>query len=437
MTSYAISFGLWILSCITSCVIMCYAFELKRDTMKIWKVILGLFFAQLPIMTLKFFFNYNDLIRNTAFLIMTALYVGYYVVLFTGYLWQKILYVVMEAFIACIAEMITQVLLEDTLIEAESLELDQPITIIYLIYMYILFSLLLGIFTLVWRKWVSGKVFNLKICLIFAIFPLSQIIMLCNINLKIYREMTPGGMWSIIGILIGITADVLLLVLLLRQQRMQEMSIHLKEIEKAWEVEQNHYRDIEMRREELAKVRHDLSEQFMVIQQLIHKSDNEKAEEMLNTLIEYVASTKEYVYCADSVINAIMGEYERVCRQNEIRLIHHLEIMQPLKINPVAICSIFSNLLRNAIAATKEVEKDAFVEIKAAVKGDYIHIRVENSFSDKYAKNKKKRKGYGLEILRSLADKYHGQMETEIKGDKFIVKIFVENIEANEMSLSL
>lgn len=437
MTSYAINFGLWILSCITSCVIMCYAFELKRDTMKIWKVILGLFFAQLPIMTLKFFFNYNDLIRNTAFLIMTALYVGYYVVLFTGYLWQKILYVVMEAFIACIAEMITQVLLEDALIEAESLELDQPIMIIYLIYMYILFSLLLGIFTLGWRKWVSGKVYNLRICLIFAIFPLSQIIMLCNINLKIYREMTPGGMWSIIGILIGITADVLLLVLLLRQQRMQEMSIHLKEIEKAWEVEQNHYRDIEMRREELAKVRHDLSEQFMVIQQLIHKSDNEKAEEMLNTLIEYVASTKEYVYCADSVINAIMGEYERVCRQNEIRLIHHLEIMQPLKINPVAICSIFSNLLRNAIAASKEVEKDAFVEIKAAVKGDYIHIRVENSFSDKYAKNKKKRKGYGLEILRSLADKYHGQMETEIKGDKFIVKIFVENIEANEMSLSL
>ena len=437
MTSYAINFGLWILSCITSCVIMCYAFELKRDTMKIWKVILGLFFAQLPIMTLKFFFNYNDLIRNTAFFIMTALYVGYYVVLFTGYLWQKILYVVMEAFIACIAEMITQVLLEDALIEAESLELDQPIMIIYLIYMYILFSLLLGIFTLVWRKWVSGKVYNLKICLIFAIFPLSQIIMLCNINLKIYREMTPGGMWSIIGILIGITADVLLLVMLLRQQRMQEMSIQLKEIEKAWEVEQNHYRDIEMRREELAKVRHDLSEQFMVIQQLIHKSDNEKAEEMLNTLIEYVASTKEYVYCADSVINAIMGEYERVCRQNEIRLIHHLEIMQPLMINPVAICSIFSNLLRNAIAASKEVEKDAFVEIKAAVKGDYIHIRVENSFSDKYAKNKKKRKGYGLEILRSLADKYHGQMETEIKGDKFIVKIFVENIEANEMSLSL
>ena len=350
MIIYVINFLLWILSCITSCVIMCYAFELKRDTMKIWKVGLGLFFAQLPVMTLKFFFNDNDLIRNSAFFIMVALYIGYYVVLFIGYLWQKILYVVMEAFLACIAEMITQVLLEDALIGAENLDFYQPIMSIYLIYSYILFSVLLGLFTLVWRKWVSGKGYNMKIFLVFAIFPISQIIMLCNINIKIYREMTPGGMWTIISILIGITADVLLLIMLLRQQRMQEMSIQLKEIEKAWEVEQNHYRDIEMRREELAKIRHDMTEQFIVIQQLIHQGNNENAEEMLNTLQEYVASTKEYIYCADPVVNAVMGENEKICQQNNICLRYHFEIMQPLKINPVVVCSIFSNLMRKRLA---------------------------------------------------------------------------------------
>lgn len=437
MVSYIINFGLWMLSCITSCVIMCYAFELKRDTMKMWKAILGLFFAQLPVIAIKYLFNYNSIIRNSAFFITVLIYVGYYVIFFIGYLWQKIIYVIMEAFLACISEMITQVLLEDALIEAESLQFDQPILTVYLIYGYVLFSLFLGLFTLVWRKWVSGKGYDLKIFLVFAIFPISQIIMLCNINIKIYEEMTPGGMLAIVSILIGIAADVILLAMLLRQQKMQEMTIQLKEIEKTWEVEQNHYKDIEMRREELAKIRHDMSEQFIVIQQLVHQGNYEKAEEMLNILKEYVAATKEYIYCADPVVNAIMGENERVCQQNNIRLKHHLEILQPLRINPVAICSIFSNLLRNAIAAAKEVKNDAFVEIKAAMKGDYIHIRVENSFSGECEKSKKKRKGYGLEILRTLADKYHGQMETEIKGDKYIVKIFVENREINDMNLSL
>ena len=437
MLSYVINYFIWLLSCLTGCVIMSYAFELKKETMTIGKAMLGFFLTQAPIVTLKFFFNYNDDIRNVAFFLMIAVYVGYYVIYFKGFLWQKILYVVMEAFIACMGEMITQVLLGDVLVEMEALTLDQPIMTVYLIYGYILFSVLLGLFTVVWRKWVSGKGYNMKIFLIFAIFPVSQIIMLCNINLKIYREMTAGSIWTVISIFIGITADVLLLVTLLRQQRMQDMSIQLKEIEKAWEVEQNHYRDIEARREELTKIRHDMSEQFIVIQQLIHQGNNEKAEEMLNTLKEYVASTKEYIYCADSVVNAIMSENENVCRQNNIRLIHHLEIMQPLKINPVVICSIFSNLMRNAITATKEVESGAYIEIRAAVKGDYLHIRIENSFSKENEKNKKKRKGYGLEILKTLTNKYNGQMETEIKDDKYITKIFVENIEVNEMSLSL
>jgi len=93
--------------------------------------------------------------------------------------------------------------------------------------------------------------------------------------------------------------------------------------------------------------------------------------------------------------------------------------------------------MRNAIGASKEVENGAYREIRAAVKGDYLHIRMENSFSKENEKNKKKRKGYGLEILKTLTNKYNGQMETEIKDDKYITKIFVENIEVNEMSLSL
>lgn len=439
MTSYIINFVIWIITCASSCVIMCYAFELKKESMKMWKIVAGLFFAQLPIMTMKYFLNYNDVIRNTAFFLMATLYIVYYIILFKGYLWQKILYVVLEAFSACMAEMITQLLLQDVLVEVESLNFDQPIMIVYLIYTFIIFSIILGLLTLVWRRMVSGKGYDLKIFLIFTIFPISQIIMLCNINLKIYREMTLGGIWTVISILTGIVADVLLLVMLLRQQKMHEMSLQLKAMEKAWEVEQNHYRDIELRREELAKIRHDLSEQFIVIQELLHQNNSEKAIEMLDTLREYVASTKEYVYCADPIVNAIMVENERACSKDGVQLIHNLEIMQPLKINPVVVCSVFSNLMRNALAAAKYVEnkENAYIEIKAAVKKNYVYIKVENSLSQTKAEEKKKRKGYGLEILKNLTDKYYGQIETETKEDKFVTRISMKNIEVNEMSLSL
>ncbi|MBR2009778.1 MAG: GHKL domain-containing protein, partial [Peptococcaceae bacterium] len=209
---------------------------------------------------------------------------------------------------------------------------------------------------------------------------------------------------------------------------MHEMQVKLNEVEKAWEIEQNHYRDIEARREELAKIRHDISEQFIVMQELLHMQHYDKIEEMLNTLREYVSSTKEYVYCGDSVINAIMAENEKECIKNNVKLNYHFEIMQPLKINPVVICSIFSNLMRNALAATKEIaESDkAIIDIRAAVKGDYLIVKVENAFVSK--KKKKDRKGYGLEILRTLAQQYNGQMDTLIRDGKYYTTISVENV---------
>ena len=219
---------------------------------------------------------------------------------------------------------------------------------------------------------------------------------------------------------------------------MYEMEVKLAEVEKTWQVEQNHYRDIEARREELAKIRHDISEQFIVMQELLHQENYEKVVEMLYTLKQYVASTKEYVYCGDPVINAIMAENERECRKKGVVLNYTFEIMQPLKINPVVICSIFSNLMRNSLAAVEEVEdkSKAVIEIKAAVKGDYLIVKVDNTFSAKKKKDKK-RKGYGLEILRTMVDRYHGQMDVVTENNVYSTRITVENVEMDEKSSSL
>lgn len=40
----------------------------------------------------------------------------------------------------------------------------------------------------------------------------------------------------------------------------------------------NHYHEIENRREEFAKIRHDMRNQQMVLQELLHQGEYEKAE---------------------------------------------------------------------------------------------------------------------------------------------------------------
>ena len=437
MIYYIMCYILWVIDRLVSSTIYCFGFEQKNEKRKRWKYILGLFLAQLPFITLKFLFNWNSGIRSLAWLMTVCASSICLIIFFKGYIWQKILFVVFEVICCCMAEWLTQLLLQDMLLQIEGLYFNQPIMVVYIVFVEILFVIFFLFFMLMWKKFIMKKGYDLKIFFIFVIFPISQIIMLSNINFRILSELTPASAAAAISLVLGIVADVLLMVLLLRQQSMHEMEIKLNEVEKAWEIEQNHYSDIEARRDELAKIRHDISEQFLVMQELLHQQKYEKVIEMVDTLREYVASTKEYVYCADPVVNAIMAENERECKKKGIRFDYNLEIMQPLKINPVVICSIFSNLLRNALAATTEVEDKtkAAIEIKATIKGDYLVVKVNNTFSA--LKKKNQRKGYGLDILRNLVEKYNGQMDVVVKDGNYSTSISVENIELNEKKASL
>ena len=430
MICYTMSYVLWLLDMMICSVITCFGFEAKNEKIKRWKYIVGLILVQFPFVTIKFFFNNEPLLRSIGMLGTIGISLLYTIVLYKGYLWQKVLFAIFRVICCCVAEWIVQLLFQDVFLQLEEISFYQPIVVIYIAITELLFIILFLLFMLVWKKLVLKKGYDLKIFFIFIIFPISQIIMMSTMNLRVLTELTPASAAAVISIVLGIVADILLLFLLLRQQSMHEMEIKLNEVEKAWEVEQNHYRDIEARREELAKIRHDISEQFIVMQELLHQENYDKVIVMLDTLQEYVANTKENIYCADPVVNAIMAESERECKKKGIVFKYNLEIMQPLKMNPVVICSIFSNLTRNAISTAGDVD-DNFIQINATVNGDYLNVKVKNAYvaSEKKTKN---RKGYGLEILRTLADQYHGKMEIKAEKGIYSVYISVQNIGLKE-----
>ena len=430
MFFYGMCYVLWLLDLISCSIITCFGFEQKNENTKRWKLILGLFLVQFPFVTIKFVYNWQPLLRSIGLFGTIGIALVFTLIFYKGHIWQKILFVMFRIICCCAAEWLMQFVFQDLLLQLEEINFYEPVVVCYIAFTEIVFLVLFLLFMLIWKKIVSKSGYEFKIFFIFIIFPISQIVMMEYMNLRILTEMTPASVAAIVSLLIGIVADILLLFLLLRQQTMHSMEIKLNEVEKTWQVEQNHYRDIEARREELAKIRHDMAEQFIVMGELVHQENYEKVKEMLSTLQEYVASTKEYVYCADPIVNAIMAENERECKKLGIDFKYNLEIMQPLKMNPVVICSIFSNLMRNAIAAAKEVDKEAFVLIKASINGDYLNVKVKNSFVQ--SKKKKTRKGYGLEILNTIADKYHGKMETSIENKVYSAYISVENIDLQD-----
>lgn len=82
------------------------------------------------------------------------------------------------------------------------------------------------------------------------------------------------------------------------------------------------------------------------------------------------------------------------------------------------LCSIFSNLIDNAVKAVVDVTDRRYIELKAAQKYKNILISCSNSVSDTGKNGKldpQKSSGYGLKILMDIALQYNGSFDIEIK----------------------
>lgn len=426
MFCYIANFILWITGVITDSIIFCFAFDAKNEEIKRWKLIAGLVAVRVPFTICKFFYNSNAGIRTLCIFVAMLGMIIYAHLLLKGYLWQKVLFVILEVVCSFFAEMCVQIIWNDKFAQYDTLSLDMPFMLQMNVYIYMFLTILYVMCLFLWRK-VLRKAYDLRVFLLFSVFPVSQILLVSSINDKIYTGITASGVITICGFFIGILSDIMLLYILLKQQSMQEMKVRIVQMQMAWDAEHAHYEEIESRRNELAKIRHDLNDHFIVIKELLNSGENGKANEMLDTLIDYVMSTKEYAYCADPIVNAVLNENEMICKERGIAFTYGMQITAPLKLNPVVVCSIFSNLLKNAVAGATDALEDsqkAYIDVKSQADEAYLHVMVQNSYSTK--KVKKKRKGYGQEILQKIADQNDGQMEIRKDNEIYEVSISVK-----------
>ena len=262
---------------------------------------------------------------------------------------------------------------------------------------------------IVWNRIVEQKPTPSRI-IVFFIFPLSQLITLNAFNDSISYESTTGGLIGSIGILLGFLADFILLYVLMEQGQKEMLAKELQELETLHRVENIHYQSIEARREETAKLRHDFNNQLVTAYHLAEQGQTKQFRALLDTIKANIAGTGEYTYCGNAVVNAVLNEKAASCQTQDIRLETELQLGEEASIQPVHLCSIFTNLLDNAIhAAEKCPESERFILVKAARKEDYIHIKVENSALEAKKINPASRKGYGQEILRDIALRYSGE----------------------------
>ena len=184
----------------------------------------------------------------------------------------------------------------------------------------------------------------------------------------------------------------------------------LEEIRHHIELEKAHYLEIERRRDELAKLRHDFNNQLATIARLVRSGEDVNAQAMISTLADEIRRTQEYTYCSIPVVDAMLSEKAEECKTAEVGLEVSLDIPVQLSVEQTHLCSIFGNLLDNALTACKKLvnRENLVIRLSSMIDGDYLFIRIINP-SDAPGEKPAKGRGYGTRILSGIAARYEGE----------------------------
>jgi signal transduction histidine kinase len=264
---------------------------------------------------------------------------------------------------------------------------------------------------ILWRVF-SARRLRISMCL-FLILPAGQLLMLYSFSFDGWT------LFWVFGLLLGLAANILLLVYTILQEKKTAIEEELRETRHRMELEKSHYEAVEQRRGELDKIRTDFNNKLAYIASFARSGEDDEAREGISVLAEKINRTKENPYCTIPVINAILTEKERSCVVAGIDLSVDLHLPHAIAVEPMHLCSIFSNILDNAIAASMKAQcaEKPVIRVSTLADGDYLFIKVVNPSDE--PKTPISGRGYGLRIISELAEQYGGDFQCNYRDGMF------------------
>ena len=238
-----------------------------------------------------------------------------------------------------------------------------------------------------------------------------------------YTSMNDISLW-LIAFFLAVLLDVILGVYASFRDRKSAYEKELRDIQHKMDMEKSHYNEVERRRDELAKIRHDFNNQLVSITQLVRSGEDTLAHELIDSVAQEIAGTQENPYSSIPVVNALLSEKAQECAAAGITLELTLNIPENLQIEQMHLCSIFGNLLDNAITACRKADSGGrpIISLTSVADGDYLFIKLTNP-SDEPARKPTEGRGYGTRILSGIAERYDGEYRYGYKNGIFTAAI--------------
>ena len=237
-------------------------------------------------------------------------------------------------------------------------------------------------------------------------------------------------------VVIGIYIQLALVIILFTQKTI--VVEQKKEIEKYLEVQKGHYEYHNKKEYETRKFRHDLRSHTALIKDVVRDGNHELLEEYLDEIDQKVEALVNKVTVSNDIADAIINHYCSIAGNKGISMEVKGRFPVKCNISTYDLCTIFSNLLTNAIEAAQEADEKKINLICGNNEDGEVFINLSNTYSESiYMKNgriitnksNKEYHGFGLENVCDSIDKYDGVIDIYETGKEFHIEIMLIDVE--------
>jgi hypothetical protein len=291
---------------------------------------------------------------------------------------------------------------------------------------FVLYTFFLWLFTVFWRKKtnIRGTVpatfitlFGSQILICVSMFDM-------GLRVKITAALTVMELLAVVACFL---CDFLLLryIRQLENHHQVVMEKQIAELQLRSQIE--HYDQLVNTIEDVGKLRHDVNNQLQTIYALLSSGETQIARTETDALQERWNAIHMERHCANKLLDALISEKEKACAAKMVTLEAKLDVPEGIALEGLDLCSLFSNILDNAIQAASIVKDgDRKISLEAYLSAHRLSITASNTYDPKSPKeNPSIGHGYGLQIIKSIAEKYNGGINVTTQDESFTISVWL------------
>lgn len=207
--------------------------------------------------------------------------------------------------------------------------------------------------------------------------------------------------------------------------------------DKTLKLQEDYYKKIIDNYPNIRKFKHDIKGHLAVVNELINSKNYDEANVYIGNMSE--AITGKDIYNTNNIyISSILNSFDQSFIDNKIEFDLSYYIISDLKMNSMDICSLFYNLILNAVEANLKIEDKRFIKLYIANIKNNVLIKIVNPVDENFnldiikenktTKEDKENHGFGLITINNIISKYNGNIDYSIHDQYLIADITILNV---------